>query len=989
MDKIQHMIDESTTEQLVTSFAFLSFWLTSNINSTKTPAQFSTQQSALHLISYIVQKVPPVNLLTGISDLKWGMTNLNWILNDLYQPVLYRLRKIKQFFLHYYTENHIFGIKPIFDDSHEGSIMKLSSHLMELETDSAYQSAYRLHFKRLILSHSPLSEFQSLMKHRYSKIILTEAILEIINDLNSTREATHDQLLFGFSKLFLYIEEFTRRKEIDGQIICEHLQSRPFLSPFCLLALVNHIPQNIYLFNLLIPYQLTRESPSSQEAAEIICNHFPMADLCDDNELSEVVKAMPQILVNYFLSPSMPTEDFGNCDDDQKFIVNLHIFGASIYEKMKGIMEIAQKRLIRPVCIAASNSQILTIVAGSVLKTIVAGYQQKMFEPMIMKFFQALISMLLPTHFGQIIPKFLDMNVPDRLQSELLLRSLIKYASHLITNKYAMKDLIPYCLKATSQEDDLLTISRIVISKTLMVTDFRIPNELKTALNECNDPFILLDFIEASDRVGNVRNCEEQKRLEEFRNKLIAKLPFVTDSTSPILISRINERFTSSITPANHGISSLGNMGNMNSLNSLNSGIGGLNGLNGIPGHLPNSSSNSNLSGLNSGNNQSSGSQSGYSTLVEHIITAYKRMFENEFFEAPPLLVVRLLAISTRMNELQFAEKVTRLTIDLLNNTMDVGSPKEQFTVTIKMSALPVAQCLLGRLVLLKYYQLAESLLTTISPMLIEEKTTLHWIQKFIVRYYRSITNPLKQIFLNIVTQLPRSDKFYRRTIDEMLSLLMQADLELLISSETMSCEYSSCYEHCLHFAVCGILLSDLTPKDIVEQLLHPVYNIDKVILKRDQCCTIAAHIAAMLPSTIAFLYFLNLFSRPLPEYATESARIFIVLSKIEVFTQICNNCEKFIGKNSDKLSQYMKAVLPSFARLQSNEDVATNMLCGFLKSLTNDSPKYQQDEVIDAVVLVYLSLNLQQKRKTIIQAPHNELNFPQELKEIIASSLV
>lgn len=84
-----------------------------------------------------------------------------------------------------------------------------------------------------------------------------------------------------------------------------------------------------------------------------------------------------------------------------------------------------------------------------------------------------------------------------------------------------------------------------------------------------------------------------------------------------------------------------------------------------------------------------------------------------------------------------------------------------------------------------------------------------------------------------------------------------------------------------------------------------------------------------------------------------------------------------------------MKSVMPSFARLAANEEVATMMLCGFLKSLTNDSPKYQQDEVIDAVVLVYLSLGLQQKRKTIIQAPHNETNFPHELREIIASSLI
>ncbi|KAK8870377.1 hypothetical protein M9Y10_008259 [Tritrichomonas musculus] len=969
MDKIQHMIEESTTEQLVSSFAFLSYWVTSNINSTKSTAQFSTQQSALHLISYIVQKVPPVNLLTGISDLKWGMTNLNWMLSDFYQPILYRLRKVKQFYLHYYTENHIFGIQSIFDDSDESSIMKLSSHLMELETDSAYQSACRTHFKRLILSHAPLSEFQPLMKHRYSKIILTEAIIDILTDLNKTRDATHDQLLYSFSKLFLYIEEFTLRKEIEGQIICESIQSRPFLSPFCLLALVNHIPQNIYLFNLLVPSQLTQESPSSDKAAEIICNHFQMTDLCADDTLSRVVDAMPQILVNYFLSPLASNDVVNEINDDQSFIINLHICGCTFYERMKGIMEIAQRRLISPMCVSASNSQILTIVAGSILKTLVAGYKQKMFEPMIMEFFQSLISMLLPTHFDQIIPKFLDLKITDREQSELLLRMILINATHLLTKKFAVKYLIPYCLKAAYFDDDLRTMARITASKIFTSANLFLPDEVMKGLIECQDSFILLDFIESSDKVYTLRSCKEKNRLESFRKEIISRVPFIIEQETPIFISKSTNPNLLNKSIPNMNINNLNRLGNLNNIN-----------MNGLMGSYSN---------LNDINHQQPLS------LTERSIIDYQRIIDNETLEyRPSYLTVRLLSLSSRMKEIQFAENVTRYMQDILNDESEICSHKEQFIINVKIAALPIAQSLLARLLYfykydMKYTLLAEQLLNAMKPVIINDKTTLHWLYRFIAKNFRALSSAMKTSLKSILVKLPCYEKFYRSTISEMITLLMKNDMELFSSSDTMCCEYSSSYMHCLHFSVCSILLSDISNKEIVEQLLQPVYNIDKEISRRNVCCTVAAHIATMLPSALSYSFFFGLFLVPLPEYAIESARYFIIMSKIDVFTHICKDCELIIKKDSDKLSLFMKSVMPSFARLTANEEVATMMLCGFLKSLTTDSPKYQQDEVIDAVVLVYLSLGLQQKRKTIIQAPHNEVNFPHELREIIASSLI
>ena len=54
IEKLQNLINESTTEQLVPSFAFLGFWLTSNISNNPEPSVLASVQSALHLIDLII-----------------------------------------------------------------------------------------------------------------------------------------------------------------------------------------------------------------------------------------------------------------------------------------------------------------------------------------------------------------------------------------------------------------------------------------------------------------------------------------------------------------------------------------------------------------------------------------------------------------------------------------------------------------------------------------------------------------------------------------------------------------------------------------------------------------------------------------------------------------------------------------------------------------------------------------------------------------------
>lgn len=413
-------------------------------------------------------------------------------------------------------------------------------------------------------------------------------------------------------------------------------------------------------------------------------------------------------------------------------------------------------------------------------------------------------------------------------------------------------------------------------SKIFASSMMYLPEEVIKGLSECNDPFILLDFVEASDKLNTLRSWKEQNRLESFRREIISKIPFVIEQPTPIVISKANNTNINLNSP---------NIGNLN-LTTIGS-IGSLNGL-----------------GMNGFNGLGDMKQQQTSSFTERSIVDYQRIMENEPIDTrPSYLTVRLLSLSTRMKDVQFAENVTRFMKDLLDDDRsEVGSFREQFTVRVKTAALPVAQSLLARLLQLhksdiKYTLLAEQLLNAMEPVVITDKTALHWLHRFVVKYYRMITPTIKNALNSILTKLPNYEKFYCRTISEMIALLMKSDMELLSSSDTMCCEYSSCYMHCLHFSVCSILLSDISTKEIVEQLLQPVYKIDKEMAKRNVCCTVAAHIATMLPSALSYSFFFGLFLRPLPEYAIESARYFIILSKLTCSLKFVRIVKKLSAK--------------------------------------------------------------------------------------------
>jgi hypothetical protein len=111
------------------------------------------------------------------------------------------------------------------------------------------------------------------------------------------------------------------------------------------------------------------------------------------------------------------------------------------------------------------------------------------------------------------------------------------------------------------------------------------------------------------------------------------------------------------------------------------------------------------------------------------------------------------------------------------------------------------------------------------------------------------------------------------------------------------------------------------------------------------------------------------------------------VYAKIDVFLDIALKARDFIGGDSVRIVAYVKAMTPSIPRLKGAEGVATEMLCGWLSCLTEDLPKDVQEMVVDAFVLVYVSLMLQGHQITLSKAMSSP-KFPEDMRFVIAASL-
>lgn len=965
-DKIVEVINESTASKLVPSFVFLGNWLAenSNVNSDNSSKfydhkhsfhipqanQFSPSilSSIYKLIGLISLKVPPVFLLADAFDLNWGINQPQWLLHDFYQPINLRIIELRSYVRPFSIYGQLVSHPPAIIQSTAKYQLKnrIKSNFdnipglqLELDNDTAYKIAMQLHFKRLILNHASIDFFQPYFDRKNSRIILTQAIIEILKDLNEERNATHEQLLFMFSGVFLYIHAFTLSNQIDGQLLCQFLQSRPYLSPFCLLAIVNHIPVNLYLFNLLTPRALLLDHAAQDN--DINQLQYAMFDQTNDDTLNGFISKIPTILSNYFLltAPIGDNESYRK-EDDNSFLSFTHLSSSTLYNKMKSILSVARERKLGPLHVSAMGILLLRCITFSLQRTFVDCAGTKMFTPNFCSFVKTVFAILSTSFSEQLGVKFFDRSTHNSAFCSLTIRGAILHLFTVILHHPTHDQLIPFCIEATT-DDDTVQCSHLMFSKLLQCEQVKVTTKIIQSLLSCTDPYVVLEYIDAIPETTDVETCQEYEELMNIRNQLMEKI-----GIKPMLQSRnvfIIESINCTMTEIKY--------------QSILSIIDGM-----------------------SINNAYKSASSLCKQNQEHLIE-----------------ILRFLSMTNYLQKYDFSEFLVNKLRSLLQLTAYNGDGQSRFEIRMCDYALPIAQALLGRLLIVSQVDLAKNLLEMITPLLLQDSAPLHWIVRFSRRFRPILSEAIIRIFDQIVSRLPYADELYitmninpsdvtrSNYIYQLSKLLMDRDMLLIQDGNVINNEYQSPYRHAEAFAHCSLAFSPLTDDQIAELLIMAIFNVNKAWHKRDVSCLTFARLATTMNSEVAYRYFSLLMENKQCEMALIAGRMFLKNSRIDVFRMICQQCQSMIQKDHQKLDYFMRMIMPSFMRLKGDENVATTLLKGFLESITENSPKVSQEKVIDAVGLVYIKLKLYKSRAALINAANS---FSPELKGIIASSL-
>ncbi|EAX94914.1 hypothetical protein TVAG_382990 [Trichomonas vaginalis G3] len=936
IEKLQNFINESTTEQLVPSFAFLGFWLTSNITSNSDPSTLTSIQSAFHLIDLIISKVPPVILLSGISDLNWGMNQPSWTLSEFFQPVFERIRKIRGFVKPFSLESHILRYPQIYITGDKAQMLKFPGLLLEVEADPAYQIACIQHFKRLILNHAPLDSFKPLTEYRNARLTLTYAIMDLISELNSNRKATHSELLFTFATIFLYVQGFALSNDIDGQILCEFLQSRPFISPFCMLAIVNHIQFNHYLFNLLIPSQLTKgDIDNEQDAIAAIESQYRIVDMSTDDSLSSLISYIPSVLARYFLSNLPPANDKDLGKNKNETIAFMLLTCKVTLNQIKYIVENARDNEYGPKYVAIMSSQLMTLFIFGFHHTFSECCKNKMFTPNLMTMIECVLANILPIRSETIAKKFLDLTGKDIDLQEMTIRAIFFFV-RIIAPLSVHKTVIPSVLQVigsvnnqNQQQNDsgIEKVALVLLIKLLHVHYPRLSDEVAQKIEESSNILVLLAYIEATTNLTDVNLCTEATKINEFREKLISILPFNNDKKAPIYI-----------------------------IESINQSI----------------------------------SSSRFDKLSLGCLRAYKNFSQSSNMNASELFDVYFLSFTSFVARYEFAYSLTQHCRRYLASNDDILEKDYQLQITTRHLAVLLSQQLLPRLLYYKHEYLANILIDALIPALLADKMPLHWFKMFLTRNWHLLTSEMSaKLKTNFLGSIPNAQEYLVPDGPEMAKQIgtklheieetVQQDPEVIVR------EYQSQFDHMKAFSVCAILLSNKTCDAIVDELINQIVDVMHSWPERELCCNCLMRVIAELPHDICTSFFTAAVHKSVSPIILKAMRIFMTYVTLEVFRDICYNLKQIISGDPSRLSVCLQIMMSNFMRLKGDSAAATSMLCGFLENVSLSTPKDLQEEVIDAVGLTYITLKLHKSRPVLINASSR---FPPEMKSIIASSL-
>ena len=925
--RLNEMITESSPSQLVPTFSFLSFWISSSISRHKNKFDNPKVQQSLRLLGLISSKVPPVILINGSFDLNWGISQPHWAMHDFYESINKRIAIIRSYFKPQSAFGEIFPF-PFNNDFKDDYWYSYATDLsIDLGVESDYDFALKEHFKKLILNRASMSMFKPLLQSKNSKNELTQAIIELIDLFNSNKTARHIDLIASFSSLFLYINAFNN--EIDGQKISEFLQMRSYISPSCALGITNHILPQTYIFNLLMPKEyLTTKDPQNQKLEQYII-YDPSRKR---QEFSSFFKQVPKILSQYLLNQQQAQQqlqqqqaqaeqdNFISFSDLENFLEFINIAPTPLFNKIKKLLSIAKKDVFTPEHAFCLSSLFLNYIYTIIYQSLKNCFDMQTMTETFVLFTTLTFGVATP-----ILECFRNLQrfviyTPSKTNDDnapLVIKGVAKHMMNSVLNG-TTEFIVPFCIEFSMKSPPI--DAQHLIRKLLNSDKPKLGPTVVESLLSSNDFVIVSSYIDALSNPVYVHTFQAKDEKIEIRDKLIKKLQIDVDGNAPFLV--INEF-------------------------------------------------------------RSADSEK-FNSFSCEIIRRIKSNDTDISKETIPLII-----FSAKMKNSRFANRVLDFIISNLRITSSNGLT-DNLEATDEFFMLPIAEQCLERLLIYNNIHAAEVLINSISLVLAVDKTPLHWISKFSVQYRHLLTPTIKRVLRQCVIKLkgnvlPSDGVLTKETIYEFAQTLTNDEEETILQPSSLFNEYQSRYLSSLAFIQSFLALSDLQDRQIAEYLIDPLYEVGRYWPGRNKGCIALAKLASTLSPGIIDQYFRELMMRAPCETSMIAGRVFLAMIRIDSFEKIVTSCKQLIDFNDSKLDFFMRMILPSFHRLYGNNKAAVDMLRGMMENVSSKTPRTLQEVVVDAVSLIYLKLRLFDYRKEIINAASS---FSVDLRAIIAGSL-
>ncbi|OHT08585.1 hypothetical protein TRFO_22849 [Tritrichomonas foetus] len=968
--KIQNMVEESTTDEIVPAFAFLGAWITSNTENSE-KMQFVTKQAAYNLIDLFAAKVPPVILVTGILNSKVSLGKPSVALIEHFQSFFLRLQRIAMI-IHPFSLGNA-NIKFPANPQQKAVKKELAgfsnAHIQfAWETDPCFHDTHIESFQRLMIEHASIDRFEPILQLQNSKFILTQAIVKLLMDFNNNRKTSHKQILFMFSTLFLYIQAFAEKDQIDGQILCEYIQSSPYLSPFCLLGFINCIPKDLYLFNLLVPSKLAGKKLDPTESLKEIQNQFILVDMSLDNSLDSLIEATPNLALSYFLSDTSNFRVSNKPKTDSEIIIFIHQCGNSVSERFKEIMKLAHEGLLNSLHVAAMDLPLLRYTTFTLMKNMRTMITNGSLTKNIYDFLILSMATIMPTSSIQIAEQFFSLPITDFFSAEIYLRAIILHSLKLLLFFPIQKHIIPFAFECLKQNGPIQFYARILIYRYYCTISYYVNDIIKDCIVDCDDPIVLLGTLSYIDSMIRYQDYDEYSSFMELRDLIIKKIPFISENPNEKPFTYDSIRQSSETTHDNFN----------SSKDNFKDGFNGAK--DGFKEVLrENSKENIKDTSKDVGKDN-------YNDTSKNSISINELQLD---IRKNPLYSLNILTYSSKLKKnREFAQLLAKTTCEQLQNNTDPSIIKCPFVITVAEMSVPFALALMARLLLYDHFEEAFMVLQALHPFIKTDDLALNWMTPMLSTLYDHLTPRIREEFISVISTLPDAKKYFITGEDIALKtteLLTESDMSIIQDPDVIIRAYKSIPRYIFMFSIPAFLLTFSDKKTLIDNLLMPVYDTTHTWVNRERKCFFISMIASSMPLDICYTYFLRLISNPKCDIALETSRLFLTYSRLELFRKICSNSYEIIKNDDRKLYAYICMVLPNFSRLENDEDIACKMLCGILQSINFTTPRELQETVIDAVGLVYITLHLQKSRGKLINASSQ---FSPELRTIIASSL-